>query len=104
MSLRTLLIIGAATALLAAPLAACGKMGDLEKPGPLNGAGRATTRQADEQQRQAQDPSRPIDTVDPRDRSTDPAPPRAAPIPGSGNDPFKSAPPGALPNDYANPR
>jgi hypothetical protein len=104
MSLRTLVLAGAAAALLAAPLAACGKLGDLEKPGPLNGAGSATTRKADEQQRQAQDPSRPVDTVDPRNISTDPAPPRAAPIPGAPNDPFSSAPQGALPNPYANPR
>src|SRR4051812_30717475 len=104
MSFRTLTITGAAVLAFGLPLGACGKLGDLEKPGPLNGAGRATTRQADEQQRQAQDPQRPVDTVDPRDRSTDPAPPRAAPIPGGPQDPFKSAPPGALPNDYANPR
>jgi predicted small lipoprotein YifL len=100
MSLRTLLIIGAA----ATALAGCGRQGELEKPGPLNGSGTATTRKADEKQRQAQDPSRPVDTVDSRDISTDPAPPRAAPIPGAPNDPFGSAPRGALPNDYSNPR
>ena len=104
MSLRTLILTGAAAALLAAPLAACGKLGDLEKPGPLNGAGRATDRQSEEARRQAQDPQRPVDTVDTRDISTDPAPPRAAPIPGAPNDPFGSAPRGALPNDYSNPR
>jgi len=100
MSLRTLLLIGAA----ATALAGCGKLGDLEKPGPLNGSGTATTRKADEKQRQAQDPTRPVNTVDPRDVSTDPAPPRAAPIPGAPNDPFGTAPRGALPNDYSNPR
>jgi hypothetical protein len=104
MSLRTFIRAGAALLLLAAPLAACGKLGQLEKPGPLNGAGRATDRQADEQQRQAQDPQRPVDTVDPRDRSTDPAPPRTLPIESSGQDPFKSGPPGSLPDPYANPR
>ena len=104
MSLRTLGRACAALVILGAPLAACGKMGELQKPGPLNGAGRATTRQADEQQRQAQDPQRPVDTVDPRDRSTDPAPPRTLPIEGSGQDPTRSAPQGALPNPYANPR
>ena len=103
-NLGPLILAAAACLALSAPLAACGKLGDLERPGPLNGAGRATTRQADEQQRQAQDPQRPVDTVDPRDRATDPAPPRAAPIVGGPQDPFKSAPPGALPNDYANPR
>jgi hypothetical protein len=98
-------VLAAAAAIaLAAPLAGCGKLGDLEKPGPLNGQGRSTTRQADEQARQAQDPQRPVDTVDNRDRSVDPAPPRTLPIPGSNPDPTRSAPQGALPNPYANPR
>ena len=57
----------------AAGLSACGKVGELERPGPLFGAERNTTRDADEAQRQ-QDPSRPVDTFDPRDRTTDPAP------------------------------
>ena len=104
MSLRTLGRACAAILVLAAPMAACGKMGELQKPGPLNGAGRATERQAEEQRRQAQDPQRPVDTIDPRDRAIDPAPPRAAPIEGSGQDPFKSQPPGALSNPYPNPR
>ena len=104
MSLQTFIRAGAALLILAAPLSACGKLGQLEKPGPLNGAGRATERQADEAQRQAQDPARPVDTIDPRDRSTDPAPPRTLPIPGSGQDPFANGPPGALPDPYANPR
>ncbi|WP_372784466.1 hypothetical protein [Phenylobacterium sp.] len=104
MSLRTLSRACAVLAILGGPLAACGKLGELEKPGPLNGVGGATTRQADERQRQAQDPQRPVDTVDPRDRATDPAPPRTLPIEGSGQDPTRSAPQGALPNPYANPR
>ena len=104
MSLRPLILAAAGAAALSLPLAACGKMGGLEKPGPLNGAGRATVRQADEQNRQAQDPQRPVDTIDPRDRDTDPAPPRAAPIQGTNPDPFKSKTPGALPDPYANPR
>ena len=65
---------------LAAGLAGCGKVGQLERPGPLFGAERNSTRAADEAQRQ-QDPSRPVDTVDPRDRSTDPAPQSALPDP-----------------------
>lgn len=85
-------------------LAGCGKMGELQRPGPLNGQGRSTTRAADEQVRQAQDPNRPVDTVDPRDNQVDPAPPRTLPIPGSGSDPFAQPPQGALPNPYANPR
>lgn len=102
MSLRTLTRAAAALLILGAPLAACGKLGDLQKPGPLNGAGRATDRQAEEARRQAQDPERPVDTVDPRDRATDPAPPRAAPILGTGLSP--PPPPSALPNPYNNPR
>jgi hypothetical protein len=104
MTLHPLAATGAVLLLIGAPLGACGKLGALEKPGPLNGAGRATDRQAEEQRRQAQDPQRPIDTVDPRDRSIDPAPPRAAPIPGSGQDPTAPGPQGALPNPYSNPR
>ena len=103
MSLRPVILAAVAFA-IAAPLSACGKMGELQKPGPLNGAGRATERQAEEQRRQAQDPSRPIDTVDPRDQAIDPAPPRTAPIEGSGQDPNRLPPQGALPNPYANPR
>ncbi len=102
MSLRTLIRAAAALLIVSAPLAACGKLGELEKPGPLNGAGRATERQADEQQRQAQDPQRPVDTIDPRDRTTDPAPPRTLPIAGSGQ--RQPPPPGALPDPYNNPR
>ena len=53
MSLRTAIRTGAALLILAAPLGACGKMGQLQRPGPLNGAGRATDRQAEEARRQA---------------------------------------------------
>jgi hypothetical protein len=104
MSLRTFIGTGAVLLALGAPLAACGKLGELEKPGPLNGAGRSTDRQSEEQRRQAQDPQRPVDTIDQRDRSIDPAPPRTLPIQGSGQDPTRSGPPGALPDPYANPR
>ena len=102
--IRPVLRTAAALLLLAAPLGACGKLGQLEKPGPLNGAGRATDRQAEEQQRQAQDPQRPVDTVDPRDRATDPAPPRSAPIEGTAPKPFGQPPPGAFGNPFSNPR
>ena len=88
---------------LAAGLSACGKVGQPERPGPLFGAERNSTRAADDAQRQ-QDPNRPVDTVDPRDRSTDPAPPRTLPIQGTSPDPSRTAPPGALPDPYANPR
>ena len=88
----------------AAALAGCGKVGELERPGPLFGAERNTTQDADNAQRNAQDPSRPVDTVDPRDRSTDPAPPRTLPIPGTNRSATEAAPQGALPDPYANPR
>ncbi len=87
----------------AAGLAACGKVGPLERPGPLFGAGRNTTTEADNAQRR-QDPGRPVDTVDPRDRTTDPAPPRTLPIEGTAPDPARTAPQGALPDPYARPR
>jgi hypothetical protein len=104
MSLHTFTRTCAVLLMLSAPLGACGKLGGLQKPGPLNGAGRATDRQSEEQRRQAQDPQRPVDTIDPRDRTTDPAPPRTLPIEGQGSDPFRSPPPGALPDPYSNPR
>lgn len=102
----TLARLGLIALALTAPLAGCGKLGELERPGPLNGAGRATTRAADEQNRQATDPSRTVDTVDPRDRTTDPAPPRTLPIEGGSGSSraARPAPAGALPDPYANPR
>jgi hypothetical protein len=108
MNLRPLLIAGPPRILLAllvaGALSGCGKLGQLEKPSALNGSGHSTTRQADEAARQAQDPTHPVDTVDPRDRNTDPAPPRAAPIQGTGPDPFAAGPPGAFGNPFTNPR
>ena len=101
MSRRALALTSAL--ILAAGLAGCGKVGQLERPGPLFGAERNTTKEADDAQRQ-QDPSRPVDTVDPRDRTTDPAPPRTLPIEGTNPSPTRSAPQGALPDPYANPR
>ena len=99
------LVIGACAALAAAALlSGCGKMGQLERPGPLNGASGATTRKADDAQAKAQDPSRPVNTIDPREESTDPSPPRTLPIPSSGSDPFGQPPQGALPNPYSSPR
>jgi hypothetical protein len=85
-------------------LAGCGKQGALERPGPLFGAGRNTTKQADEAQRQASDPSRPVNTIDPRDSTSDPAPSRTIPMEGTAPNPFQTAPQGALPDPYANPR
>jgi hypothetical protein len=95
--------IAGAVLLAALPLGACGKQGALERPGPLFGAGRNTTKQPDEAERQAQT-GRASDTIDPRGRTTDPAPPRTYPIPGTSPNPFQTAPQGAMPDPYANPR
>ena len=89
---------------LAAGLSACGKVGQLERPGPLFGAERNTTQDADKAQRTAQDPNKPVDTIDPRDRSTDPAPPRTLPIQGTSPSPTSLPPPGVIPQVYNNPR
>ncbi len=94
---RRILVIGCAL-VLSGLLAGCGKVGELERPGPLFGAKARAADAADTQQ----DPTRPVETVDPRDRSTDNLPARTAPIPGSGAP--RPAPPGALPDPYANPR
>jgi hypothetical protein len=97
MNLHNLLKVGAAALLLAIPLGACGKLGRLQTPGPLTGSGEAS--------HDAKDPQQPITTVDPRDRiDTDPAPPRAVPLEGVGQDPWKAGPPGSLPDPYTNPR
>ena len=112
-AVRTFRLLAAVA--LAAGLSACGKMGNLDRPGPLFHRGGApapgaspnagaTSAQATDAARKTQDPTHPIDTVDPRDISTEPAPPRTLPIPGGPQDPFKSQPPGALPDPYANPR
>jgi hypothetical protein len=100
MTLRPLAIAALAGALA---LAGCGKYGKLDRPGPLFANERSTTKAADEATHQMQDPARPVDTVDPRDRSMDPAPPRSLPIEGQAPNPSEMAPPGALPNPYANP-
>ncbi|MEW5685363.1 MAG: hypothetical protein AB1942_10625 [Pseudomonadota bacterium] len=98
---RTLMIGGL---ILAAGLAGCGKVGPLERPGPMFGGPRAASEDADKGERV--DPTRPVDTVDPRDRdrSTDPTPPRANPIQGSGQNPAGAGPRTAFPDPYMNPR
>ena len=79
---------------VAAPLAGCGKLGELQRPGPLSPTAKAS------------DSSRTMDTVDPRDRSTDPAPPRTAPIPGlsGSSNAAGPPPPAAVPDVYSGPR
>jgi hypothetical protein len=88
---------GALLAALAATaaLSGCGKVGALDRPGPL--FGHAATS-ASPEQTTGQDPSRPITTVDPRDTSTQMAPPRSAPIQGTSPDPFGQPPTGSLPD------
>jgi hypothetical protein len=67
---RTALIVLA----IALPLAGCGKLGDLERPGPLTGVGSAASRATDGQDRPSgPTASRPVENVDPRDRAADPA-------------------------------
>ncbi|PZQ63893.1 MAG: hypothetical protein DI570_07245 [Phenylobacterium zucineum] len=97
---RTLMIAGL---MLAAGLAGCGKVGPLERPGPMFGGPRPAA-EADKPDRV--DTTRPVDTVDPRDRdrSTDPTPQRANPIPGSGQNPAGAGPRTAFPDPYMNPR
>jgi predicted small lipoprotein YifL len=79
----------------AAALAGCGQMGDLERPGPMVGKGSGADAGAD--------PTRQVRTIDPRTRDDRPAPPRTLPI-DSAQNPTASAPQGALPDPYANPR
>ena len=60
--------------ILAFGLACCGKVGQLERPGPM--FGKATAEDGKAEKPPEQEPSRPLQTVDPRDRSADTAPPR----------------------------
>ena len=94
---RAVALLGAT--IVAASLAGCGKVGQLDRPGPLFGKAKAEGQAAPKQ-----DPTRPVETVDPRDRSTDNAPPRTLPIPGTSPGATGVAPPGVLPDPYANPR
>ena len=97
MTRQLLALTGAA--ILAASLAGCGKVGQLDRPGPLFGKAKAESEAAPKQ-----DPTRPVETVDPRDRSTDNAPSRTLPIPGTSPGATGLPPPSALPDPYANPR
>ncbi len=90
------------TLLLATSLGGCGKVGQLERPGPM--FGRTGPTDADAALGKPQDPSRPMETVDPRDRSTEPSPARTVPIPGTSPGATGVAPQSALPDPYANPR
>ena len=88
----------------AAALGACGKTGELQRPAPLFGHGRTAAGPAGEQARQGQDPSRPVNTIDPRDAVLNPGPSRSIPIPGQSPNPVGVGPQGALPDPYADPR
>jgi hypothetical protein len=94
-----------ATALLALGLAGCGRLGNLDRPGPIFGHAQpgAAAAAAAGRRNEAPDPNRPVRTVDPRDESASPVPPRTAPIPGQGPLPNAPAPQGSLPDPYANP-
>lgn len=72
----------------------CGKLGQLERPGPMFGHSQADA---------GPEPTRTVQTVDPRDRNSDPAPSRTVPIDSTSN-PTSSGPPGALEDPYARPR
>ena len=109
--MRPLLVLAAA-ALLAAPLGACGKQGDLERPAPLWGA-RAKAEyeaqkraQADVKTKEAQ--GNQIETLPDEGPGsnpfTNPAPPRTVPIPGQQQSPTMQGQPGALPDPYARPQ
>ena len=92
MTLRPLAILAVA----ALALSACGKQGALERPGPMVGRGSGVDAGAE--------PGRAVRTVDPRNNFDDrPVPPRTAPI-DSAPSATSSAPQGALPDPYQNPR
>jgi hypothetical protein len=97
------LVIIASALILAGGLAGCGKVGQLERPAPMFGHKHRAATTTDGA-RQPQDPTRPVETVDPRDRSTDSLPQREAPIPGTSQGASGVAPPTALPDPYARPR
>ena len=100
MSRRTLAALSALL-IAASGLAACGKVGALEQPGPMFGK-RAASEPAT-RSKEAQDPTQPVTTIDPRDRMSDTAPARTVPIEGQSPDPFGGAPRGSLPDPYSNP-
>lgn len=96
MKLRAPLFLALASTLA---LAACGKAGALDRPPPLWGD--PATGEVVAPRPAA---GKPVDTVDPRTRATNPAPSRTLPIDGTSSNPSASGPQGALPDPYANPR
>ena len=90
MTLRPLALAGLIAAL---GLAGCGKLGALERPGPM--FGHASGADA------GSEPTQTVRTIDPRNRDSDPAPLRSTPLDPN---PTEMAPQGVLPDPYANPR
>lgn len=96
--------------LAGAALAGCGKMGDLDPPGTtgttMNARSDATAtgQNRDDNGDPNQGSENPVNRQSPINREVDPAPPRTLPIDGGPSDPAKMAPPGALPDPYANPQ
>ena len=94
MTLRPLVVCAAA----AVALAGCGKMGPLERPGPILGRAPASGG-ADA----GADPARAVRTVDPRAYDDRPLPPRTLPV-DSQPSATSAAPQGAIPDPYQTPR
>lgn len=97
--------------LAGAALAGCGKMGDLEQPmargaaaAPSPADPTATGQLRDDNGDPNQGSEKAVNRQSQANREVDPAPPRTLPIDGAPSDPAKMAPPGALPDPYANPQ
>lgn len=114
MTSRLLVIASVA---IAAGLSGCGLQGDLERPAPLYGerakaeyerqkaAGTLQDGNARPNESGEDNAGDATDVVAPAPDTdqTTPLPPRTAPITGQSPDPFRSGPPGALPDPYNNP-
>jgi hypothetical protein len=96
---RRLALLGAFAA--AAALGACGKTGELQRPGTV--ASKAPGATSTWNGQGSQDPTRPVNTIDPRDEIHDPSPSRTIPIQGQAPDPTRPGPQGSLPDPYRNP-
>jgi len=83
---------------IGATVAAC-QTGGQKRPAATAGKSQGAVNRP----RDAQNPNVPVRTIDPRDQSANPAPSRTIPIPGQSPNPTATAPPGALPDPYANP-
>jgi hypothetical protein len=92
-------------------VAGCGKTGELERPNPLwrastnartdaTATGQQKSDNADQNTQAAGGVNRQSDV----NRDMDPAPPRTLPIGGQSSNPGQTAPPGVLPDPYANPQ